>query len=544
MTKQLQSQWDFGELFPPEAVRRVLTVSELTAAVRRLLEREIGQVWVTGEITNFRLQGSGHAYFSLKDSGAQLNCVLFRGEATSFNRNLLTDGQKVVLFGDLTVYEARGQYQLRVTQVDLQGVGALQIAFEKLKQKLNAEGLFAVERKRPLPRFPRRIGIVTSPTGAALRDVIHVIERRNPALEIVLAPCRVQGRGAAEEIAAAIRLLNEWTYRNPIAAQFGTSSSSPREERVGRGSRRGEALDDGPPLSEPPPHPSSGHPLPRGGGEGTSEGEVQGANARSLASENSKAPKSRFLDLILLTRGGGSLEDLWAFNEEIVARAIFESALPVVSAVGHEIDFTISDFVADVRAATPSVAAELITEGVFASRDFVARAPTQLQSLVRERIEAETEGLAGLLARLGRAHPRRRVQEQAQRLDDLQSALLRCAHFGFREQFARWRAVSQRFLRVRPALLVQRRRELLIHAQTQLLDRTRNKLRSFQSRLQTTEARLRLLSPQSVLERGYSITQDAGSGKVIRSAQEVRAGQRLRTRLKVGEIGSVAEGAS
>jgi exonuclease VII large subunit len=544
MTKQLQSQWDFGELFPPEAVRRVLTVSELTAAVRRLLEREIGQVWVTGEITNFRLQGSGHAYFSLKDSGAQLNCVLFRGEATSFNRNLLTDGQKVVLLGDLTVYEARGQYQLRVTQVDLQGVGALQIAFEKLKQKLNAEGLFAVERKRPLPRFPRRIGIVTSPTGAALRDVIHVIERRNPALEIVLAPCRVQGRGAAEEIAAAIRLLNEWTYRNPIAAQFGTSSSSPREERVGRGSRRGEALDDGPPLSEPPPHPSSGHPLPRGGGEGTSEGEVQGANARSLASENSKAPKSRFLDLILLTRGGGSLEDLWAFNEEIVARAIFESALPVVSAVGHEIDFTISDFVADVRAATPSVAAELITEGVFASRDFVARAPTQLQSLVRERIEAETEGLAGLLARLGRAHPRRRVQEQAQRLDDLQSALLRYAHFGFREQFARWRAVSQRFLRVRPALLVQRRRELLIHAQTQLLDRTRNKLRSFQSRLQTTEARLRLLSPQSVLERGYSITQDAGSGKVIRSAQEVRAGQRLRTRLKVGEIGSVAEGAS
>jgi exonuclease VII large subunit len=544
MTKQLQSQWDFGELFPPEAVRRVLTVSELTAAVRRLLEREIGQVWVTGEITNFRLQGSGHAYFSLKDSGAQLNCVLFRGEATSFNRNLLTDGQKVVLLGDLTVYEARGQYQLRVTQVDLQGVGALQIAFEKLKQKLNAEGLFAVERKRPLPRFPRRIGIVTSPTGAALRDVIHVIERRNPALEIVLAPCRVQGRGAAEEIAAAIRLLNEWTYRNPIAAQFGTSSSSPREERVGRGSRRGEALDDGPPLPEPPPHPSSGHPLPRGGGEGTSEGEVQGANARSLASENSKAPKSRFLDLILLTRGGGSLEDLWAFNEEIVARAIFESALPVVSAVGHEIDFTISDFVADVRAATPSVAAELITEGVFASRDFVARAPTQLQSLVRERIEAETEGLAGLLARLGRAHPRRRVQEQAQRLDDLQSALLRYAHFGFREQFARWRAVSQRFLRVRPALLVQRRRELLIHAQTQLLDRTRNKLRSFQSRLQTTEARLRLLSPQSVLERGYSITQDAGSGKVIRSAQEVRAGQRLRTRLKVGEIGSVAEGAS
>ncbi len=213
----------------------------------------------------------------------------------------------------MTVYEARGQYQLIVRAVELQGVGALQIAFEKLKQKLAAEGLFAPERKRPLPEYPQRIGLVTSPTGAAIRDVLHVVQRRNPALEIILAPCRVQGDGAAAEIAAAIRLLNEFS--------------------VGQASR-------------------------------LSPSEKSQRQAGSLS----------YIDLILVTRGGGSLEDLWAFNEEVVARAIFESAFPVVSAVGHEIDFTISDFVADVRAATPSAAAEIITEGVFASREFVAEA--------------------------------------------------------------------------------------------------------------------------------------------------------------------------
>ncbi len=249
MGKQIKSQWDFGELFPPETTRRVLTVTELTGQIKRLLEQQVGAVWVSGEITNLRLQSSGHCYFTLKDAGAQLNCVLFRGEATAA-RALLQDGRKVLLQGDLTVYEPRGQYQLLVHAVELQGVGALQIAFEKLKQKLAEDGLFAPERKRPLPRFPQRIGLVTSPTGAAIRDVLHVVQRRNPALEIILAPCRVQGDGAATEIAAAIRMLNEYN------------------------------------AALRPPHSA--------------------------------------LDLILVTRGGGSLEDLWAFNEEVVARAIFE----------------------------------------------------------------------------------------------------------------------------------------------------------------------------------------------------------------------------
>src|SRR5690242_19151993 len=269
MATSTKSQWDFGELFPTEQTRRVLSVSELTAQVRRLLEKQVGSVWVTGEVTNLRAQSSGHIYFTLKDVASQLSCVLFGREKVP-HRHLLADGQKVLLQGDVTVYAAKGQYQLIVRAVELQGVGALQIAFEKLKQKLAAEGLFAQERKRELPRYPQRIGLVTSPTGAAIRDVLHVVRRRNPSLQIILAPCRVQGDGAAREIAAAIRMLNAFN----------------------------STLD---------PRPSP-------------------------------------LDLILITRGGGSLEDLWAFNEEIVARAVFESALPVVSAVGHEIDFTISDF--------------------------------------------------------------------------------------------------------------------------------------------------------------------------------------------------------
>src|SRR5579872_5748866 len=316
MAKPVKSQWNFGELFPTEApARKVLTVGELTTQVKRLLEKQVGQVWVTGEVTNFRAQASGHFYFTLKDAESQLNCVLFRNEARE-SRAFLQDGRKVVLQGDLTVYEPRGQYQLRVTAVELQGVGALQAAFEKLKQKLSAEGLFAPERKRPLPRYPQRIGLVTSPTGAAIRDVLHVIKRRNPGLEIILASCRVQGEGASLEIAAAIRLLNDFNKRQRIR----------------------------------------------------------------LASEVPERPLS-YLDLILVTRGGGSLEDLWAFNEEVVARAIFHSELPVVSAVGHEIDFTISDFVADLRAATPSAAAEIITEGMFSTFQFVAEARARIHQL-------------------------------------------------------------------------------------------------------------------------------------------------------------------
>ena len=481
MNKPSKSQWDFGELFPAEPTRKVLSVSELTAQVKRLLEKQVGAIWVSGEITNLRAQSSGHMYFTLKDAGAQLSCVLFRGEAV-MNRSALQDGQKVLLQGDVTVYEARGQYQLIVRAVELQGVGALQIAFEKLKQKLAAEGLFAPERKRPLPEYPQRIGLVTSPTGAAIRDVLHVVQRRNPALEIILAPCRVQGDGAAAEIAAAIRLLNEFSSR-----------SSGRES----------------------------------------------APSESQSRLTSAATMS--LDLILVTRGGGSLEDLWAFNEEAVARAIFESAVPVVSAVGHEIDFTISDFVADVRAATPSAAAEIITEGVFASREFVAEAPGVLRRIIRQRLEGAATDFEQLQGRLTRAHPRRRLDEILQRLDDLQTGLLRCAKQGTKERQVAWHNLATRLLHVRPAQLLKQRRELLKTTRHRLSELAQGRLRNWQNHFKATEARLRLLGPEQVLARGYSITTDAATGTVLREAAKVKAGQRLKTRLKTGEIFSRSE---
>jgi exodeoxyribonuclease VII large subunit len=493
MAKPVKTQWDFGELFaeqttsarepaaavpPPQPLkpaRKILSVTELTSQIRRILEGQIGHIWVTGEITNLRNQSSGHSYFTLKDANAQLSCVLFRGELF-VDRTLLQDGRKVTLGGELTVYESRGQYQLRVTQAELQGAGALQAAFERLKQKLNAEGLFAKERKRPLPRYPQRIGLVTSPTGAAIRDVLHVIERRNPGLEILLAPCRVQGDGAGLEVAAAIELLNEYN------------------------SARSHTADDQLPISDHMP-----------------------------------------LDLILVTRGGGSPEDLWAFNEEVVARAIFHSALPVVSAVGHEIDFTISDFVADVRAATPSAAAEIITEGVFSSCQFVAEVGGRIRQLARQQMLDKRGALSQFRQRLDRQHPRRKFNDWLQRLDDLQTTLQRCAKQGAKRQRLTLRNLCERMLRVRPTVLLKQRREVLRQETERLHEQTRHRMRELKNRLATVETRLRLLGPDQVLSRGYSITTDAETGKVLREAKAVGKGARIRTKLKSGQIISTVD---
>jgi exodeoxyribonuclease VII large subunit len=463
---KLKSQWEFGELFPAQTLRRILSVSELTLSVKRLLEQQIGRVWITGEVTNLRLQSSGHLYFALKDATAQLNCVLFRAEARSFNRDLLRDGLSVNLQGEFTVYEARGQYQLIVAEVELQGVGALQVLFEKLKQKLQAEGLFAPERKRPLPRYPRRVGIVTSRTGAALRDVLQAVQRRHPGLEIILASCRVQGQGAGDEVAGAIRLLNDW-------------------------------------------------------------------------SAGATADPRRQIDLLLVTRGGGSLEDLWAFNEEALARAIFESRIPVLSAVGHEIDFTISDFVADFRAATPTAAAEIMTEGFYSIRPFILEAREQLAQLARKRIAAEGDDLDHLIERLQRQHPRRWLHEQWQRLDDLQNTLVRCTRYGYRTQYTHWQVVAQRLLRLRPSQVLARRHQALDLLVQRWLEQSWLRWRELKQRLVTAESRLRLLSPQNVLDRGYSITMNTATGQVIRSETEVQPGQMLTTRLSNGRIKSV-----
>jgi exodeoxyribonuclease VII large subunit len=350
-----------------------------------------------------------------------------------------------------------------VRAVELQGVGALQLKFEQLKQKLAAEGLFAAERKRALPRYPQGIGLVTSPTGAAIRDVLHVIRRRHPGLEIILAPSRVQGDGAAQEIAEAIRLLNEWH-----------SNSTP-------------------------------------------------------------------LDLILVTRGGGSLEDLWAFNEEAVARAIFESALPVVSAIGHEIDFTIADFVADLRAATPSVAAEVITEGIFSSREFVANAAGAMSFYARRGLNQAWEDFETATQRLARVHPQRWLSEQAQRLDDLHDSLSRCARQGAREQRVTWQNLVARLKLVRPGQSLKQQRELLQLSRRRLRELAKTHLRELKNRFGTLESRLRLLGPEQVLSRGYSITMVAATGEILRDANKIKPGQRLRTRLKNGAVESQVE---
>jgi exodeoxyribonuclease VII large subunit len=450
-----KSQWDFGELFPTEQIRKVLSVSELTGQIRALLEKQIGQIWVGGEVTNLRAQSSGHIYFALKDANAQLSCVLFSRENVP-HRELLADGQKVLLQGDVTVYEMRGQYQLIVRAVELQGVGALQIQFEKLKQKLAAESLFAPERKRPLPKYPERIGLVTSPTGAAIRDVLHVVQRRNPGLEIIFVPCRVQGRGAAAEIAEAIQLLNEFAIQSKV------QSPKPKVTPVET------TLDIG----------------------------------------------HWTLDLILITRGGGSLEDLWAFNEEVVARAIFESAIPIVSAVGHEIYFTIADFVADVRAATPSAAAEIITEEIFSSRKFLPACDARMRQLFRQQLDGKKFALAETARRLMQVHPRRKFQNWLQRLDDLQNGLSRSAKHGARHSQIGLRNLSARLHRIRPSQLLKQLREQLRQIRRQL----------------------NLLGPEQVLARGYSITADAATGKVLRDAKKIIAGQKLKTRLKSGEI--------
>jgi exodeoxyribonuclease VII large subunit len=383
------------------------------------------------------------------------------------NRGALADGRKVILKGQITVYEPRGQYQLQVLAVELQGVGALQAAFEKLKEKLGAEGLFAAERKRPLPRFPQRIGLVTSPTGAAIRDVLHVMQRRNPTVEIVLAPCAVQGAGAAAEIAAAIALLNQWSQKSPVP-----------------------------------------------------------------------------LDVILITRGGGSLEDLWAFNEEAVARAIFHSALPVVSAVGHEIDFTISDFVADLRAATPSAAAEILTEGVVAGARWVAQVPAQLGEKVRRRLLAERRHFEQLGRRLQTVHPRRQLDERRQQVDELQLAVSRCARRQLQKLRLAWQTRRERLARVRPGRMLALRREMLNGRRRRLGEQTRLLLRNLRQRAVSLNDRLRLLGPEQVLARGYSITLDAATGRVLRAAAETAPGQKLKTRLKTGEVSSTVTGQS
>ncbi len=455
----------------PDETRRVYTVAELTRLVKQTLEDEVGRIWVEGEISNFRKQGSGHCYFTLKDERAQLSAVLFAGAGRGVTVPL-ADGMQVRLFGELSVYEPRGQYQLIVRQVEAGGQGLLMARFEALKRKLQAEGLFDEARKRPLPLLPRHVGIVTSPTGAAIRDILNIITRRFPNLHVVLAPVRVQGAGAAEEIAAAIDRLNALSARAAAGV-------------------------DGGPLTAP-------------------------------------------LDVLIIGRGGGSLEDLWCFNEECVARALARSALPVISAVGHEIDFTISDFVADVRAPTPSAAAELV---VGRKEDFEESLRQQARSL-RQTMRQRLTELRGRLETVRASHvfraPRHAVERSAQALDALESRLKQALSGAAARQRRRLEDSRARLLLLRGSRLqaVAGRVESL---QQRMQRAVPAELQRRQQQVAALQRQLRAVSPVAVLERGYSLTRTA-DGKLIKSVQQVSAGERLRTQVADGAFESVVDG--
>ena len=430
---------------------KVLTVSELTRSIRGTLETKFRAVWVQGEISNYKLHPSGHQYFTLKDQRAQIACVIWR-DTVSPPRQPLVDGSQVQVYGTVTVFEARGQYQLNVQILQPRGVGLFQAKFEALKRKLEAEGLFAAERKQSLPKFPRRIGIVTSPSGAAIRDMMNVLRRRAPWLQILINPVRVQGTGAAQEIAVAIRELAQMTV-------------------------------------------------------------AQLCKLRPQV-ENLRHAEQPALDLIVVTRGGGSIEDLWEFNEEIVARAIFHSAVPIMSAVGHEIDFTISDFVADLRAPTPSAAAELIVPDIID---------------LQRRIDGCTRALSRQLLN--------RVRDAQQGLDHARETLQRCLAHKL-DSYKRNLAHITRALQARsPAreLIIRRNRFADLHRR--LVASPARLLENARHRFERIEGILRVLGPDATLRRGYSITMNE-RGKIVRTIAAVRPKMKIRTRLSDGEFSS------
>jgi exodeoxyribonuclease VII large subunit len=389
----------------------ILTVTQLTYQIKNLLEGTFPDVWVEGEISNLSVPQSGHAYFTLKDEQSQVRAVLFRS-SQRFLKFTLQHGMQVICRGRLSVYEPRGEYQLILEYIEPKGVGALQLAFEQLKAKLEKEGLFALDHKKPLPLLPQRIGIITSPTGAAIRDMLRVIRRRHPKMHILIYPVPVQGVEAAPAIVEAIRYFNA-------------------ERNIG---------------------------------------------------------------VMIVGRGGGSLEDLWAFNEETVARAIYASNIPVISAIGHETDYTISDFVSDLRAPTPSAAAEMVVKSEERFRDFINSLESGLIRSIRQQIDLTRASLREFTRLLG--DPRRLLEQSAQRVDDLTGRLAT----GLRYHLRRDRAL-----------------------------------------LASLASGLDHLNPLSILSRGYSITKSLPAGIILKDASEVKPGDMISTRLYRGEVVSRVE---
>jgi exodeoxyribonuclease VII large subunit len=437
-----------------QPTRRIWTVAELTSRIRDLLEAKFPDLWVEGEISNFRRAQSGHLYFTLKDETAQVRCVTFRNDARLLKFRP-EDGLHVTVRGAVSVYEARGEYQIYVQHVEPVGLGALQLAFEQLRRRLEEEGLFDPARKKPLPLLPRRIGLVTSPAGAAVRDILRVLGRRFPGARVVLYPVRVQGEGSAKEIVEGIRYLN----------------------------------------------------------------------------------RKRLADVLILARGGGSLEDLWAFNEEIVARAIAASLVPVISGVGHETDFTIADFVADVRAPTPSAAAEIVVQ----SRGEFDRHIAELGRRITERIRYLLLERRQRIAQLSADRAFRRlpdlVRQRRQQVDDSVLAIAEGLRGRLRSAQHGLAAIERRLgridLRIRLAAL-----RLGLTQRRQRLTTTAERLFSLRrQRLAALAVQLDERSPLRLLDRGYSLCYDA-AGHLLRDAAQITVGDEIAIRLSRGRLGA------
>ncbi|NVL91129.1 MAG: exodeoxyribonuclease VII large subunit [Desulfobacterales bacterium] len=431
--------------------RRIYTVSELTQNIKELLEGAYPFVWITGEISNFHIPISGHFYFTLKDPGAQINAVMFKAQ----NRGLKfrpKEGMAVVAMGRLNVYEPKGAYQIIIEYLEPEGIGVLQLAFEQLKAKLAAEGLFDEKHKRPVPFLPQKIAVVTSPTGAVILDILHVLNRRFPDVAVEIAPVKVQGEGAAEEITEAMQLLNQ--------------------------------LGD--------------------------------------------------IDVIVLARGGGSLEDLQAFNSELVARAVFASHIPVVSAVGHETDFTIADFTADMRAPTPSAAAELI---VPVKKDLLKRMEEfgkSLKSALFHRIQLLRERTTQLSRRL--VHPGKQIADRRLRLDDILGRILRGLSRQLNEKRDRLNMMRERLGRSSPQYMTEDLNVLLKHHCQAFSSVMQFYLESKKSVLRATVAKLNALSPLAILERGYSVTRTLPDYAVIKDVEQISPGQRVEVTVSRGAM--------
>lgn len=437
----------------------ILTVSQLNDNIKFLLEEAFDRVWVEGEVSNLRRPQSGHTYLTLKDDKSQIRAVFFRPFGALGKRNCfeLEEGIKVLCRARLTVYLPRGEYQLVVESFEPLGVGALQKAFEQLKAKLSAEGLFDARHKKSLPFLPQRIGVITSPTGAVIRDILHITKRRFPALDILIAPVRVQGGEAAGEMIQALRNLQ--------------------------------------------------------------------------ACEN--------VDVIIIARGGGSLEDIAPFNDEALAREIFRSSIPVISAVGHETDFTICDFVADMRAPTPSAAAELV---VPERSELVSKIKTLRHRMVSSffrYLKDHRASLADLKERI--KDPRRYLVHVKMNLDDLQERLLRGFNNRRQRLFQDLRHVRLRLVHQNPRRRVHQQKERVTGMQKDLIHHFSARMGALKERLLTHSAVLESLSPLAVLQRGYSITRSVRSGEILRRADDARLGEDVNIRLATGRLNAKIE---